>query len=118
MSSSPLAVDCTTEDGRVVAATGPARCVQVEFFETEAGLHALQITAAVPVSLALLEVLHRLGVVLVAFDVRHGDTHSRQRYALTEPDGTAVRQARLVRLQSEILALVEHAVGGEEPSPP
>ena len=117
MASSPLGVDGATEHGRTGLATGTSGRVRVQFFATEEGLHSLQISAAVPVALSLLDVLHRLGVVLAAFEVRNERAQRRFRFAVMEPDGTAIRAARLQRLQSEILMLAERTGGQAAESP-
>ena len=120
MSSSVHAVGdstfATTSD-RAASARGSSRGVQVQFFATEEGLHSLQISAAVPVALSLLDVLHRLGVVLAAFEVRNERAQQRFRFAVMELDGTAIRAARLQRLQSEILMLAERTGGQAAESP-
>ena len=89
----------------------------MQFFVSEEGLHALQVSAPAPVALLLLDILHRLGVVLAAFEVQVVRAQKRLRLALVEVDGTAIREARLHRVQAEILLMVEQTAGQGEKSP-
>ncbi len=120
MSLSAHAVDHSTPTAakhHAARARETSGCVRVEFFATEAGLHALQLNAPVPVALSVLDLLHRLGVVLAAFEVRIGRAQQRHRFAVMELDGTAIREARLQCLQAEILTLVEQNYGQRAESP-
>ena len=120
MSSSEHAVDRSTSaaaEHHAIRARRALGGVGVQFLATEDGLRALQLNAPVPLAISLLDVLHRLGVVLTAFEVQTGGAQQEHRFAVTELDGTAIRGARLQLLQAEILTVVKQTRGQRGESP-
>ena len=89
------------------AATDQSGLLSARFLDDPGGLVALEVSAPVQVSLALLDLLHQFGVSLTGYEADHRDGWARQRLSLTERDGTLVRAARRLRLQSEVMTLLD-----------
>ena len=75
----------------------------------EIGLKAIEVSVPVPVALSLIDLLLRFGVVLSDFGATSQEGWVIQRYAVVEADGALVRGNRRLRLQSEILELLERS---------
>jgi hypothetical protein len=82
----------------------------VRLIDGAGGLVALEVEAPIPVVLDLLDLLHAAGVHLVSFDTLKYNGWAHQRIAITERDGTAIRDKRRLQLQRTIVPLLERPV--------
>jgi hypothetical protein len=107
--SSLHAVDDSTSDTMDdcrTAAPDESGLLRARFLDDATGLLAVEVSTPVPVALALLDVLNRFGVSMTAYEVDKCDGWARQRFSLTERDGTLVRAERRLRFQAEVLTLL------------
>jgi hypothetical protein len=79
----------------------------VRFIDDAGALVALEVEAPILVALDLLDLLRAAGVHLLSFRTLKYGGWTRQRIAITEPDGTAIRNERRLQLQQEILPVLE-----------